>query len=401
MLSEKLSRFLVIFITAAVCLPMIGCGRGFAPELTEQDKKDFEDNKTPFASATIYADALKRMGTVINNTVDYRKIVQPKEIGNAAGGNEVPLNLTNMVISSVSEFSGPRFVVAPSDPSFIINDFQTGGSGTRVLPDVVIGGSITEFDKDIEGDSSSIDLDILISHKGNAYDVGGNKGETRKLSRVVLDLYLIDYKTHVVIPGAHVSNTINVLELGKDHGFGFAMWGSGLGIDGRVDRKQGFHKAVRNLVEYSVLQLFGKYYDLPYWKLLGMEQTDQNVLQSLTDTFSKKNRQQQIAEIQKWLNKYNLGSVTNPLDGTTSNSVPVDGILDPVTQEYINKFMKQYAPETSQTTLAATYAKLIEHGAFGVTPPSKPDDVAAARKDLSDQIGTTRESTNLIMMKNP
>jgi hypothetical protein len=265
----------------------------------------------------------------------------------------------------------------------------------------VIGGSITEFDKDIEGENSSIDLNLLITHKGEGLDANAGKGDKKKLSRVVLDLYLLDYKTHVVIPGAHISNTVHVLELGKDQNLGFAMWGSGIGVSGSVDRKQGFHKAVRNLVEYSILQLFGKYYDLPYWKLLGIEQADQNVLKSLTDTFNKKNRQQQIVEIQKWLNRYNLGSVTNPIDGATVTRVPVDGIFDPVTQQFINKFTKQYAPGTSQTTLADIYGKLIENGAFlGVSPPHRPEDVAAARKQLSDQMGTTKDATNVIIMKN-
>lgn len=401
MRNNRLFSLGLMFSYTIFCFSMVGCSMNLAPRLTESDKKALEDAKYPFASSTVYADALKRMGTVINNSVDYRKIVQPKEIGNTAGGNEVPLNLTNMVISSVSEFAGPRFVVAPSDPEFILNDFQTGGSGTRVLPDVVIGGSITEFDKDIEGDSSSIDLDVLITNQGNEYDAGGNMGQSRKLSRVVLDLYLLDYKTHVVIPGAHVSNTIHVLELGKDHGLGFAMWGSGLGIEGRVDRKQGFHKAVRNLVEYSVLQLFGKYYDLPYWQLLGLKNADQNVLQSLNDSFKIKNRQQQVTEIQKWLSRYNLDPVTNPTDRTIISRVPIDGILDPVTQQYINQFIKHYEPGTSQVSLAQIYAKLIEHGAFiGVNPPRRPEDVAAARKELSDQIGTTKDSTNVILMKN-
>lgn len=400
MVTERHCLAIRLLVGITLCSSLFGCSLNLAPRMTEEDKQAFEDTKSPSPSATLYQDALQKMGAVINTTVDYRKIVQPKEIGNTAGGQEVPLNLTNMVINSISEFAGPRFVVAPSDPEFILNDFQTGGSGTRVLPDIVVGGSITEFDKDIEGDSSSIDLDILISNKGEDYDIGGNMGQGKKLSRVVLDLHLLDYKTHVVIPGAHVSNTIHVLELEKDHGLGFAMWGSGLGIEGRIDRRQGFHRAVRNLVEYSILQLFGKYYDLPYWKLLGMQYADHNVLQSLKITFAKKSRQQQIAEIQKWLNRYNLGPLTDPEDGTVTQRVPADGILDPVTKHYIAEFVERYEPGTSQTTLPEIYAKLIEHGAFlGTSPVRRPEDVAAARKDLSGQMGTTKDSTNLILMK--
>ncbi|HIP38325.1 MAG TPA: hypothetical protein EYG88_02875 [Desulfocapsa sulfexigens] len=387
-------------LVALSLLLLNGCVPDLSPSLSEAEKRTFEDNKYPFAQSTIYANALEQMGTVINETVSYRKIIQPMNIGNTAGGSELPYNLTNMVINSVSEFAGPRIVVVPYDPNYIINDAQTGGKGTRVLPDLLIGGSITEFDKDIEGNSSSVNLDMLISHQGTEADIGLGAGKSKKLSRVVLDLYLLDYATHAVIPGVNVSNTVHVLELDKDHDFGFAIWGSGMGIEGRIERKQGFHKAVRNLVEYSILQLFGKYYDLPYWRLLSMEQADRDVMRSLNKTFLLKTRTQQIYDIQKWLARYNLSSVVNPIDGKKYYQVPKDGVLSPLTQTYIEKYIEYYAPSIESSNLPGIYSSLVENGAFpGTNPVRSPADVAAAHKALSDKMGKSKESTNLILMR--
>ncbi len=369
--------------------------------MTAAEKEAMKANQYPFGTATIYNSALSRMGTTINSTVNYRKIVQSKEIGNTAGGNELPYNLTNMVINSISEFSGPRFIVVPYDPQYIINDFQTGGKGTRVLPDVIIGGSITEFDKDIKGDSSSVNLDMLISHQGNEADIGIGMGGSKKLSRVVLDIYLLDYKTHAVLPGMNVSNTIHVMEMNKDHDFGFAIWGSGMGIDGRIERKQGFHKAMRNLVEYSILQLFGKYYDLPYWSLIGMKTADPDVARSMLKTFDSKNHIQKVQEIQQWLRKYNLGPVTSSVHGGTFYHVPVDGYLDPVTQAFIDRFMQIHAPGIKARSLGEIYVNLVAHGTFpNLTPASRPEDSEEVRESFSKQMGQAKESENIILMRN-
>lgn len=390
---------LAFLITISLLL-LSGCIPDLSPSLSNAVNRSLEDSKYPFAQSTIYANALEQMGTVINETVSYRKIIQPMNIGNTAGGSELPYNLTNMVINSVSEFSGPRVIVVPYDPNYILNDAQTGGKGTRVLPDLLIGGSITEFDKGIEGNSSSVSLDMLISHQGTEADIGFGAGRSKKLSRVVLDLYLLDYATHAVIPGVNVSNTVHVLEFGKDRDFGFAIWGSGMGIEGRIERKQGFHKAVRNLVEYSILQLFGKYYDLPYWKLLGMDQADRDVMRSLNKTFLSKNRTQQIYAIQKWLSRYNLGSVINPIDGNKYYQVPKNGVLSPLTNAYIEKYLEYFAPDVDPRNLSVIFSSLVENGAFpGKNPVRSPADVQAAHDSLSDKMGTSKESTNLIIMQ--
>ncbi len=397
MLNKWLYRMLVAGVVAT-CLS--GCGASLTPKMTKDEKNAMTESQYPFMQASLYSNALGRMGTVINNSVSYRKIIQSKEIGNTAGGNELPFNLTNMVINSVSEFSGSSLLVVPYDPQYIINDYQTGGKGTRVLPDVIIGGSITEFDKDIEGDSSSVDLDVLISHHGEEADIGLGMGGSKKMSRVVLDLYLLDYKTHAVIPKMNVSNTIHVLEMDKDHDFGFAIWGSGMGIGGRIERKQGFHKAMRNLVEYSILQLFGKYYDLPYWRLLGMNIADPDVTHSMLKGFHAKNRSQQVMEIQNWLRRYPLGPVTiSEHGGGTFQQIPVDGYLDPVTQGFINKFMKKYAPGRAVNSLDAVYVALVELGTFpSQVTKSRPEDSQSARDALSQQMGQTKETEGYILI---
>jgi hypothetical protein len=322
-----------------------------APKLSEGERQEFEAKKHVKSSSTDYAEALRKLGAKINTLNTERKLIQPKNIGNTAGGNELPFNLTNMVINSVSELAGPQLVVAPYDPEYIYNDSMTGGKGTRALPNILIGGSITEFDKDIEGDDSSINIDILFSHSGTQGDVGAGMGGGKKLSRVVIDLYLLDYKTQAVIQGMHISNTIHVLELEKDRDFGFAMWGSGIGIQGRIERKQGFHKAIRNLVEYSILQLFGKYYKLPYWQLLDVPMQDQFVTDRIIKAYYAKSPEQQLADIDTMLTQLGIGS--NTADRHTR----------------INTFISKYGLQCQSSQLDQVFLHLFIQSSFRSPAP--------------------------------
>lgn len=332
-----------------------GCVPSVAPKLSKEEKHEFEAKKYVKSSNTDYAEALRRIGTKINTLNTDKKLIQPKNIGNTAGGNELPFNLTNMVINSVSELAGSKLIVAPYDPEYIYNDSMTGGKGSHSLPNILIGGSITEFDKDIEGDNSSINIDVLFSHGGTQGDAGAGMGGGKKLSRVVIDLYLLDYKTQTVIQGMHISNTIHVLELEKDRDFGFAMWGSGIGIEGRIERKQGFHKAIRNLVEYSILQLFGKYYKLPYWQLLDMPMQDQFVTDHIIKAYFSRSPEQQLADIDTMLTQLGIGS--NNTDRNTR----------------INTFISKYGLQCQSSQLDQIFLHLFIQSSFRSPAPYQQD----------------------------
>jgi hypothetical protein len=126
-----MKHLLNLFLLAMVSMAMTACVPDAAkPKLNKNDQKQFASAAYPFQGQTIYGEALDRMGRTINSNIPINKIVQSKPIGNTAGGNELPVNMTNIMINSVSHFAGRNFTVVPYDPDFIINDFNTGGAGT-------------------------------------------------------------------------------------------------------------------------------------------------------------------------------------------------------------------------------------------------------------------------------
>ncbi len=338
-----------IFISVAL-ISCAGVENNATPKFTKAEDEKFEVTKLPYTSEYLYSDALEALGRYINQYADFKVKIQPKRIGNSAGGQELPYNVTDMVITASSRSSGDMLTVLPFDPEYISNDFETGGKGSRWLPGYLISGSITEFDKDIESTANGLNLDVLLGGGSGETDIGYSRDNTTKMSRVAIDLQMLNYKTHAVIPGLFVSNTVNVMEIDKGNELGFSIYGSGIGVNGKIAKGQGFHRAVRNLVEYSILQLFGRLYNVPYWDLIGMEYPDEDVLRSIRKSFLSKSRSKQIKSIQDQLS--NLYSIGNEIKST--------GVLDEETRQAIDIFVRFHAPEVSPEDLPGVYIKLRE-----------------------------------------
>jgi hypothetical protein len=274
-------RFITVF---AVLAALLAACSPITPTLSDSERQELAQKATPYANDVGYTQALTRLGKMIEAIPEgnVEKInIQAKPIGNTSissetGGESLPLNITNMVITALNNLaSRKRILVIPYDPNYYQRskeaDVVVGAS--QLTPNLVLAGSITEFDKDVEGTDSGANFDISDGGKA-ATDVSASANNSRKMSRVTLDLYLIDARLNVVIPGLSVSNTVNVMELDKGREFSFRIFGGGFGVNGTLTNSQGFQRAVRNLVGYSVVQLLGRFYDLPYESLLGLTTND-------------------------------------------------------------------------------------------------------------------------------
>ena len=266
----SLRALLSLFGAAVLLFPLCACNP-MVPTISQQEKDELAERARPQENAVNFGDALTRLGVIISTKADHKVIFQPKTIGNVSGAYDLPMNVTDMVISGLSKVSCSKLLVVPYDPEYIMNDTSTGGVSSRQLPNLVVAGNITEFDKDVDTEGSGANVNTVIDHGDSNSSLGLKTDKSRKISRVSLDLYLIDYKTQTVIPGASVSNTVNITELEKNREFSFSIFGSGLDLNGSISHNQGFHRAVRNLVDYSLIQLLSRYYKIPYEPLLGIQ----------------------------------------------------------------------------------------------------------------------------------
>jgi hypothetical protein len=67
-----------------------------------------------------------------------------------------------------------------------------------------------------------------------------------------------------------------VVQSGKGADVGGFIGKAGLSLSVSLDKSEGFHQAVRNLIELSTIEILGKLTRVPYWQCLSIESTNPN-----------------------------------------------------------------------------------------------------------------------------
>ncbi len=243
-----------------------------------------------------------------------------------ASGAEIPIDITEMIKSAVNSIGGNVYYV-PYNPNYLIGQERTGyvKPKGKITPNLLISGGITEFDRALVSTDRKLDLSLPGSDASGG--IGGGKGDT--ISQITLDINLIDYDTMTMIPKMQAINTVTVMRGKKEGGIGFQIFGAALGYSSGVKFVQGRHAAVRALVELSVLEVIGRYLNLPYWRLLPEAKPDPVVVDNLKNSFDRSDKEGQIITVQKLLTLYGFDVAQN-------------GLYDAQTQEAVRQFKTQY-----------------------------------------------------------
>jgi hypothetical protein len=245
----------------------------------------------PETKTTTFNKAVNDLGTMSAIYTDVPLRIMANDIKDNTGtsaptSGEIPNDITNMVKSTLNGFGG-NIIFIPYDPGLMSNNMNLGYSQfeNKIIPDVIIDGGITEFDRGLEtqGDSINMALDGTVNDK----QVGVDFEDSNKVSvaRVTLDFNLIDFQTFSGIPQMQAINTIKLHKAVKKDSIGFTILSSTFGTQGSIKKIQGRHAAIRLLVQLSMLQIVGKYQDLPYWRLLPGSERDVKVLERVEDRF--------------------------------------------------------------------------------------------------------------------
>lgn len=325
-------------------------------------KVDVEMPQTfPRENYTSYTTALGELGLMTEiYATPYLKI-QCIPVGDNTGaslatGAEIPRDITEMMKSALNLMGG-KIIYIPYDSCFIQNQIVTGYSKfeQKVIPDVVLSGGITEFDRGLETRSENTDASVgaevpSLSDSFPSKSIELRYGGARKsgLASITLDFNLLDFRTMTGIPKITALNTMKVFKALRDEELAIGIFGLSYGVKGEVKKVQGRHAAVRLLVELSMIQIVGKHLLLPYWRLLGEDALpDPMVLDGISEFYACLTPREIIADVQEWLCLY--GYPVNPngrMDAATREALrhvcqkelPADGHvdLDTFTCVYVN-----------------------------------------------------------------
>ncbi len=299
-------RLWVIFIGAVVT----GCVSSVDPKNVDITLKE----TGPEVKLTSYTETLNELGlmTEIFDTGELK--IQSDPVGDNTGtagatGGEIPRDITEILKSTLNSIGG-YIKYIPYDPAYIQNMNVTGYSdfSEKLIPEVVISGGITEFDRGLEtrGDGTDFGADASFTNAPSwtpSSSVGVNYGNSGKegLARITLDFNMLDFKTMAGIPRMNTVNSMEVRKGLREKEFGITLFGPTFGRKGSIKKVQGRHAAVRVLVEVSMIQMVGKYLALPYWKLLGEgAEPDKVVVKQIKRYYYSINDAERIMAAQQW-----------------------------------------------------------------------------------------------------
>jgi len=349
------------------------------PTFSDKEKKI----ANPINNTTYYSEAFKKLNRLIvnNNRPVYR--FQVKTIENLTSSKDI------LPIDSKSFIKTPLILHMRSmklmayEPIFNKYETQTTGhvyfpSMKQTLPQLVINGSITQFDKGIVSESSNYDMDIEFTHNGDDGDLRADRDRSNSISQIALDLSIFRYNDRMYIPGVATKNKIEIHRIRKKNRLGFFLNGSGIGVSKYSTLQQSKDEALRILSEYSLLQLLGRLYSVPYWTCTTPQmKPDELVIDKKIDRFATADKKTKHMLIEELL----------PLYGY--NYVNIDGSLSPQEQQMVVEIIKNYKFTTKQVFSNEFYRQMYskipnEKSRKKITTPKvwKPKNAKKVKKGV-------------------
>jgi peptidoglycan hydrolase-like protein with peptidoglycan-binding domain/curli biogenesis system outer membrane secretion channel CsgG len=233
---------------------------------------------------------------------------------------EIKTGTKDMLISAISRMSvrshAFRFVDFDQTETDV-NQLQNliGFSNQFRVPNYYIRGAITQLDQGVVANSTGASV------AGQSFDLGFNTDTT--VSVVSLDMNLGNLVTRQIQPGLSAHNSIAVTRTTKAGDAGGRINSNGLFFNISLDRAEGMHAAVRNLVELGTIEVLGKLTQVPYWRCLQIEQTNPAVEAQARQWFEDMSAREQVVFVQRALASKGLyhAPVTGELDATTKDAV--------------------------------------------------------------------------------
>lgn len=268
----------------------------FAGDITDQEVTEMQQDMKAESRVTVFTQSLNQLGRMLNAYYIPKTPVQSKNIGNQTGEKNLPSELYTMIAAAINKIGRPLIFV-PYDAQYVISESSTGGTIFRLYPKIVLAGGITGYDKDMFAKERETEA----SGGWAGAQGGGRLNASGNYSRITFDLNALDYKTQSYLPQVLASNSIALTKNRLGWGVFAYYMGNGASFDYNLKRKQGIHAALRNLVEFSIIEVLGKCFKVPYWRTIKGAKPDNNMIARISNEFSEMNKAQQALIIKKFL----------------------------------------------------------------------------------------------------
>jgi peptidoglycan hydrolase-like protein with peptidoglycan-binding domain len=227
----------------------------------------------------------------------------------------------------------------------------------------------------IRGAISQLDDNAVDSQKGGGIalpflDIGMSKGETASV--VTLDMTIGDASTRELLPETATSNSMIVVKTDKGGEGGGKIGKLGLQLNVSLNKSEGTGAAVRALIELGMIEMVGKWAEVPYWNCLGLDETSPVAQEQLREKFNTMTQTERIKWAQEALRRSNLPEAKKPGE--------VNGTMDESTRDAILAWQAMGNLVPTGRIDFDLYRELSSKTATLVAPPEKPVPVEQPKK---------------------
>ena len=228
-------------------------------------------NMTGFASALRCMDSQFRIFGVKNVSVIIEDIPdQTKKVN--VGGREMFVSATSQMTRSSRAIR-----LIPYDGNRkVFQDLFKGQDDIASKAAFAIQGSISQFDESLlkKQRDGGICLGLLC--------IGG--ADSDSFSGMSVDMSVLNVRDDLtLVPGAISKNFVLIRKSGKGADADLNYKKFGINFNFVASQSDGQGQALRNLVELSAIELFGRLMKIPYWNCLGVPDTDEGVKAEIED----------------------------------------------------------------------------------------------------------------------
>jgi peptidoglycan hydrolase-like protein with peptidoglycan-binding domain len=232
---------------------------------------------------------------------------------------EIQTGTRDMLIAAVSRMSARSRAFTFIDFEEVTTGFATPADRRLydrqqglLTPTYYIRGAITTFDDSVTNDNVGVGLDV------GGSGIGLNREATSSV--VGLDMNVGEVQTGLIVPGVASSNRIAVTRRSRaaDASFDVEVDGETVGgfMQAAKTKAEGMHTAVRTLVELNTIETLGKLTHTPYWRCLGVSQSDPAAAAKALRYFEAMTDEERVEFVQRSLQ--GLGKYSGEIDGETS-----------------------------------------------------------------------------------
>lgn len=372
-------------LIAALTLALVGCA---APPSRQQDVATAASSRistTPQRNVTDFTDGLRCMDETFLRYGTRDVTVIMEDLSDST--KKVSAGTRDMMISAISDMTRRSRAIqlntfgqdANNVVAFLANAKQRGPFGA--VPQYNIRGSVSQLDESVLRRQSDLGLALepLLS---------AGASRSRQFNVLGFDVSMVQTSNLTLLPGVSSKNIVVIAKEGDALDSQATINKIGINFSTSFQRTDGTAQALRNMVEMSAIELFGRLQKLPYWTCLGVGPDNADIKREMEDWFIGMERGGELVPyFQEQLR--NRGFYDGPVDGQISTGLR-DAIkayrrasgfseVDFVDLAFFSDFLHRPFPPPPAKPFVADVVPLVQQAevALPPVPPAAPVKSAA------------------------